>query len=118
MAEQCARNGFVDDAAFADAFAAQLNSLPPMERRSRFGVMAASAALTDAGFKGNGDVHLGVAVGSGIPERDMNDMLLAMTDAGPSWDALYARRGWLNPDLRAGNDQLGAVIARMFPEPS
>lgn len=103
----------VDDAAFADAFAAQLDSLPPMERRSRFGAMAASAALADAGFKGNGDVHLGVAVGSGIPERDMNDMLLAMTDAGPSWDALYARRAGLNPALRAGNDQLGAVIARM-----
>lgn len=103
----------VDDAAFAAAFSSQLESLPPMERRSRFGVMAAYAAMQDAGLS-DGYVRLGVAVGSGVPERDMTDMLLAMTPDGPRWEALYARRNELNPSLRAGNDQLGAVIARLF----
>ncbi|WP_039912634.1 beta-ketoacyl-[acyl-carrier-protein] synthase family protein [Cellvibrio mixtus] len=103
----------VDDAAFTAAFAGLVESLPPMERRSRFGAMAAYAAMHDAGLIDK-DLRLGVAVGSGIPERDTADMLLAMTDAGPSWDAFYARRAQLNPALRGGNDQLAAVIARQF----
>lgn len=104
----------VDDAAFAAAYTGPLEALPPMERRSRFGAMAAYAAMHDAGLAADSDIHLGVAVGSGIPERDSTDMLLAMTENGPSWDAFYARRNELNPALRAGNDQLGAVIARLF----
>lgn len=103
----------VDDAAFTTAFADHLETLPPMERRSRFGAMAAYAAMADAGIA-PGEMDIGVAVGSGIPERDMTDMLLAMTDEGPQWDALYARRNELNPALRAGNDQLAAVIARLL----
>lgn len=104
----------VDDSAFEKAFAGPLECLPPMERRGRFGAMAAYAAMHDAGLAASDDVVLGVAAGSGIPERDMTDMLLAMTGEGPSWNALYARRNELNPALRAGNDQLSAVIARLF----
>lgn len=104
----------VDDAAFAGAFGSELEVLPPMERRSRFGAMAAYSAMQDAGFTSYDSLELGVASGSGVPERDVADMLLAMTQHGPSWEAFYARRKQLNPALRAGNDQLAAQIARRF----
>jgi 3-oxoacyl-[acyl-carrier-protein] synthase II len=102
----------IDDAQFTSYFAAQLATLPPMERRSQFGLMAAHQAINDAGLSGVIGLNMGVAVGSGIPERHTPDMLLAMDEEGPSWQTLYAKRDLLNPAMRSGNDQLAALIAR------
>jgi 3-oxoacyl-[acyl-carrier-protein] synthase II len=102
----------VDNAQFASYFSAQLSAQPPMERRSQFGLMAAHQAMNDAGLLGKTGLNMGVAVGSGIPERYTPDMLLAMGDGGPDWQTLYAKREQLNPAMRSGNDQLAALIAR------
>lgn len=83
----------------------------PMERRSRFGLMAAHRALADAGLAIQGN-RIGVAVGSGVPERSAADMMLALGEDGPSWDRLYRRRAERNPGLRYGNDHLAVLIAR------
>lgn len=102
----------VNTAKFAACFATQLATQPPMERRSQFGLMAAYQAMKDAGLYGATDLSLGVAVGSGVPEHYVPNMLLAMDVTGPSWQTLYAQRDQLNPALRNGNDQLAALIAR------
>lgn len=102
----------VDNAQFASYFFAQLSAQLPMERRSQFGLMAAHQAMNDAGLLGKTGLNMGVAVGSGIPERYTPDMLLAMGDSGPDWQTLYAKREQLNPAMRSGNDQLAALIAR------
>lgn len=82
-----------------------------MERRSRFGLFAAHRAVLDARLAMSGD-RLGVAVGSGVPERSAADMMLALGEDGPSWERLYARRDERDPALRHGNDHLAALIAR------
>ncbi len=91
----------------------------PMERRARFGMVAARQALIDAGLGcpesgAKINARFGVAIGSGTPERDLDDMLLAMGPDGPCWEHLYAQRGRLNPRLRADNDHLAASIARAY----
>ncbi|GAB3549621.1 beta-ketoacyl-[acyl-carrier-protein] synthase family protein [Noviherbaspirillum agri] len=101
----------VDDAAFAQEIADMPELRQPMERRSRFGLLAAHRALRDAGLAAQGS-RIGVAVGSGVPERSAADMMLALGEDGPRWDRLYARRGERDPSLRNGNDHLAALIAR------
>ncbi|HEY0844122.1 MAG TPA: beta-ketoacyl synthase N-terminal-like domain-containing protein, partial [Noviherbaspirillum sp.] len=101
----------VDDAAFAQEVADMPELRQPMERRSRFGLLAAHRALRDAGLAAQGS-RIGVAVGSGVPERSAADMMLALGEDGPRWDRLYARRGERDPSLRNGNDHLAALIAR------
>ena len=87
----------------------------PMERRSRFGLVAARHAMEDAGLHERHDgSRTGVAIGSGTPERRMADMLLALGPQGPSWQRLYEQRDHLDPALRAGNDHLAASIARRW----
>ena len=98
-----------------EAYFAQAGELAqPMERRSRFGLMAARQALADAGMAGKLGPNTGVAIGSGVPERCTADMLLALGAEGPSWEQLYQRRAQLNPSTRPGNDHLSALIARSY----
>ena len=104
----------VDSADFEQYFTSVTELQQPMERRSRFGLMAARQALLDAGLHGQGDHSMGVAIGSGVPERDNADMMLALGVDGPSWESLYARRKQLNPSMRPGNDHLAALIARSY----
>lgn len=99
---------------FERYFAAAGELAQPMERRSRFGLMAARQALKDAGLTGQLGQNTGVAVGSGVPERCAADMLLAIGPGGPSWDQLYQRRDQLDPSMRSGNDHLSALIARSY----
>lgn len=87
-----------------------------MERRSRFGVAAARAALRDAGIKeGEGGLgRLGVLVGSGVAEQDRDDLFQAMGTDGPSWENYFKNIEKLNPDTGNfhTNDSLAAAIAR------
>ncbi|UXI69104.1 beta-ketoacyl-[acyl-carrier-protein] synthase family protein [Tahibacter amnicola] len=88
----------------------------PMERRSRFGMAAVDEAIADAGdsLLASPAMRVGVAIGSGVPERDPADMLLAMQADGPSWAELYRRVDALNPHsgLVNSNDHLAARAAR------
>lgn len=104
----------IDNAEFEEYFAAVDELRQPMERRSRFGLMAARQALQVAGLLGKPDSSMGVTIGSGVPERHNPDMLLAMGEGGPNWERLYARRQELNPSMRHGNDHLAALIARSY----
>nr|ABW82985.1 3-oxoacyl-(acyl-carrier-protein) synthase II [uncultured bacterium pEAF66] len=104
----------VDLADFERTFARAAELAQPMERRSRFGLMAARGALADAGLAGKVRHNTGVAVGSGVPERCSADMLLALGPAGPRWENLYARRAELNASMRPGNDHLAALVARSY----
>ncbi|MES2263787.1 MAG: beta-ketoacyl-[acyl-carrier-protein] synthase family protein [Pseudomonadota bacterium] len=104
----------VDQADFSQYFSHAEELKQPMERRSRFGLMAARQALADAGLSGRLDPGTGVAMGSGVPERFEADMLLALGPQGPDWEHLYERRAQLNPSMRAGNDHLSALIARSY----
>lgn len=100
----------IDIDTFEQEFSAVSALRQPMERRSRFGLIAAHQAVIDAGL----DIHrtqVGVAVGSGVPERCTADMMLALGDDGPAWERLYARRDKLHSALRHGNDHLSALIA-------
>lgn len=89
-----------------------------MEKRSRFGMAAADEAWADAGLTSNPwpSGRVGVAIGSGVPDRDPADLLLAMTDEGPDWQRLYQQLAALNPNsgLLNSNDQLATLIARQF----
>jgi 3-oxoacyl-[acyl-carrier-protein] synthase II len=109
--------GHVDDEAFSARFSYLPHIRRPMERRIRFGLAAADAALSDAGFGKNPmDGRIGVAVGSGVPQRDPEDMMHAITGEGASWGALFQRRDLLSPgsSLAHGNDALTALIARRY----
>ena len=103
----------VDRTAFEQRHGALPQLQEPMELRARFGLVAAQQAMADAGLHGwPVGLRTGVAVGSGTPERDTADMLLALGPGGPSWQRLYEQRHGLNPNLRDGNDHLAASIAR------
>ena len=104
----------IDLADFEQYFANAAELAQPMERRSRFGLMAARQALADAGLAGKPSPNMGVAIGSGVPERCATDMLLALGADGPHWEHLYRRRAELNPSMRPGNDHLSALIARSY----
>jgi 3-oxoacyl-[acyl-carrier-protein] synthase II len=104
----------VDDDTFWQRFGHLEHLREPMERRVRFGLAAAWDALADAGL---GDVPrlgtVGVAIGSGVPERSPDEMMLALTEEGSSWGAVFQHRARLSPDsgLLCGNDALTARIA-------
>lgn len=85
----------------------------PNERRTRFGLAAALQAVEDAGLV-EGGPRMGVAIGSGVPERSIADMLLAVGPNGPDWQHLYRQRAALNSALRHGNDHLAGLIARRY----
>ena len=88
-----------------------------MERRSRFGLAAAEEALRDSGVTEGvfERERLGVAIGSGVPQRDAADMLLAIGEEGPEWRYLIERREHLNPNtgLFHSNDHLAAMCAAL-----
>ncbi len=104
----------VDDHDFAKRFGDLPHLKQPMERRVRFGLAATLDALADAGVKNVSTLGtVGVAVGSGVPERDPDDFLLALTAQGPRWDELFRNKAHLNPGtgLTCGNDALAMRIA-------
>lgn len=104
----------VDDGSFSERFGTLEHLKKPMERRMRFGLAAASEALSDAGLdNGSERGTVGVAVGSGVPDRDPEDLMWALTEHGPSWDELFRNRDKLNPGsgLTCSNDALAARIA-------
>jgi len=104
----------VDKEAFAAAFAGEGLFDEPMEHRTAFGLAAARSAIRDAGFAPGGEAlrHAAVVVGSGTPERDPADMLLALDAQGRAIDRLAERRAALNPRLRQNNDALAEMIGR------
>jgi len=107
----------VDDCSFANRFSGLPFLQKPMERRIRFGMAAAAEAIADAGLDDISSLgRVGVAVGSGVPDRDPDDFMLALTEQGPSWDALFSKRDQLNPGsgLTWTNDALGASIAEQY----
>ncbi|HSC79093.1 MAG TPA: beta-ketoacyl-[acyl-carrier-protein] synthase family protein [Chitinolyticbacter sp.] len=108
----------VDWDAFQCAYRSAFWWQTPMERRSRFGLAAAEQAVNDAGLTllAGDERRLGVTIGSGVPERDPADLLLALGSDGPDWQRLYRRVAELNPNsgLVNSNDQLAALIARRF----
>lgn len=97
---------------FESQFSSELQKMPNMDARTAFGIIAAKQALADAALPSSQESSAAVCVGSGVPERDMADMFLAMTENGPSWQALYAQCEKLNTAMRAGNDHLAALIAK------
>ncbi|RNF85403.1 beta-ketoacyl-[acyl-carrier-protein] synthase family protein [Montanilutibacter psychrotolerans] len=102
--------------AFADAHRGSSWWETPMERRSRFGMAALDEAVADAGevLRSHAPSRIGIAIGSGVPERDPADMLLAVGEKGPCWSNLYRRAAELNPDsgLINSNDHLAVLAAR------
>lgn len=103
----------VDRAALASAFAAEGIFAESMEWRTAFGLAAARSALRDAGLEPGAEAlrEAAVVLGSGVPERDPDDMLLALGGEAPSWDNLIRERGRRNPRLRRNNDALAALAA-------
>jgi len=87
----------------------------PMERRTRFGLAAAFEALADAGLApAELPRRSGIAMGSGVPERDPADMHLALGPDGPDWRLLHRRADQLNPNsgLLNSNDHLSMSLAQ------
>lgn len=102
----------VDDAEFA-AHYPEL-AAEPGERRIRFGRAAAQQALADAGVSDPESLRVtGVAVGSGVPERDPLELLPALDGERTSWRTLLDNRDRLSPDsgLFHTNDALACGIA-------
>lgn len=88
---------------------------PPPERRTAFGLEAARQALEDGRWSAD-HARMGVAIGSGVPERDPRDLLLAIGPEGATWQRWIERRGELSPGsgLRCTSDSLAARVARQF----
>lgn len=107
----------VDWDAFSAAYGNRSWWSQSMERRSRFGLAAAEEALRHSGIgdRGPSVESIGVAIGSGVPERDADDMLMAIGEGGPDWRHLYENRARLNPDtgLFHSNDHLAAMCATL-----
>ncbi|WP_216819954.1 beta-ketoacyl synthase [Zoogloea sp. LCSB751] len=89
----------------------------PMEKRTRFGLAAALEALADAGLvPAELPLRSGIAMGSGVPERDPADMHLALGPNGPDWRLLHQRAAELNPNsgLLNSNDHLSMSLAQVL----
>ena len=103
----------VDWEAFVARFADEGIFDEPMERRTAFGAAAAREAIRDAGLepKAGALKKAAVIMGSGVPERDPADMLLALggTDAVTQ---MIEQRKKRNPRLRQNNDALSDVVGR------
>uniref|UniRef100_UPI0029C77B69 beta-ketoacyl-[acyl-carrier-protein] synthase family protein n=1 Tax=Pseudomonas laurentiana TaxID=2364649 RepID=UPI0029C77B69 len=89
----------------------------PLERRSRYGWIAASQALSDSGLTREDVREAALLCASGAPQHMLSDMLRsAAPQAGeaPAWKYLMKRQAELDPcgSLRQGNDRLVQVIAK------
>jgi 3-oxoacyl-[acyl-carrier-protein] synthase II len=104
----------VDRQALEESFGGEGILDGAMEHRTAFGAAAARRALRDAGLEPGTEPLRGTAVvvGSGVPERDPADMLLALGDGGPSWNHLIRNRSRRNPRLRQNNDALADLVSR------
>jgi 3-oxoacyl-[acyl-carrier-protein] synthase II len=103
----------VDDAQFARRFAALADSAWRLERRQRFGLAAAAEALSDAGLDGAMRARCGVATGSGVPERDPDDISELLDGQSVRWEALLQCPNPQPRSLANSNDQLAADIGRL-----
>lgn len=130
-AEHCVRpwqpDG-VEDGTFAVRYAAAVDmSLLPealrdhpawtvaLEKRSRFGWVAATQAVNDSRLAPEQLREAAVLCASGAPQHMLADMLLTQAADGraPGWQHLMPRAGQVNTDgsLRQSNDRLARVIA-------
>ena len=103
----------VDKEALARAFADEAIFNEPMEYRTAFGVAAARSAIRDAKLEPQ-DAYLknaAVVMGSGVPERDIGDMILALDSEGRSIEHMIRCRAERNPRLRQNNDALSELIS-------
>lgn len=104
----------VDDAAFATRFPEFASAALRLERRQRFGLAAAAQALADAGLDADTRACCGVATGSGVPERDPDEVKALLHGELARWDQLLYS-GHLSPvGLINTNDQLAADISRRY----
>ena len=119
----------VQDGAFPVRYAAPVDSglLPdylqghpawqmPLEKRSRFGWVAASQAVTDSGLHLAQLREAAVLCASGAPAHMLQDMLLTFSDEPhetPAWRHLMGRVEQVNPagSLCQSNDRLARLIA-------
>ena len=119
----------VQDGAFPVRYAAPVDSglLPdylqghpawqmPLEKRSRFGWVAASQAVTDSGLHLTQLREAAVLCASGAPAHMLQDMLLTFSDEPhetPAWRHLMGRVEQVNPagSLCQSNDRLARLIA-------
>lgn len=103
----------VDWEIFADRYKTESWWEKSQEKRARFGMAAGLEAITQANWSPSYKGRLGIAIGSGVPERVPQDMLLAFKDGTLSWENLYQQASHLNPHsgLQHGNDQLATHLA-------
>ncbi|MFJ4194753.1 beta-ketoacyl-[acyl-carrier-protein] synthase family protein [Pseudomonas sp. NPDC089534] len=87
----------------------------PLERRSRFGWVAATQAVADSRLSPGQLRDAAVLCASGAPQHMLADMLLAQAPDGrePDWSHLMSRSAQVSGEgsLRQGNDRLARVIA-------
>lgn len=88
----------------------------PLEKRSRWGWVAASQAITDSGLSPAQLRDAAVLCASGVPAHNIQDMLLSVCDeqnALPAWQYLMDRANQVDAvhSLRQSNDRLARVIA-------
>ncbi|MFI7836218.1 beta-ketoacyl-[acyl-carrier-protein] synthase family protein [Pseudomonas asiatica] len=87
-----------------------------LEKRTRFGWVAATQAISDSGLSPEQLRGAAVLSASGAPAHRLQDMLLSLADdpaQAPSWAQLMARQAQVDPDssLCQSNDRLARVIA-------
>ena len=89
-----------------------------LEKRSRFGWVAATQAVADSGLSPSQLREAAVFCASGTPQHMLADMLLTLdqNSTAPSWEHLMPRACQLNAEgsLRQSNDRLARVIADGF----
>ena len=88
----------------------------PLEKRSRWGWVAASQAITDSGLSPAQLRDAAVLCASGVPAHNIQDMLLSVCDeqnAPPAWQYLMDKADQVDAvhSLRQSNDRLARVIA-------
>ena len=86
-----------------------------LEKRSRFGWVAATQAVNDSGLSVAQMRDAAVLCASGAPQHMLADMLLTQSADGtaPGWENLLPRAAEVSADgsLRQSNDRLARVIA-------
>ncbi|WP_330210770.1 beta-ketoacyl-[acyl-carrier-protein] synthase family protein [Pseudomonas sp. AM4(2022)] len=88
----------------------------PLEKRSRWGWVAASQAITDSGLSPAQLRDAAVLCASGVPAHNIQDMLLSVCDqqnTPPAWRYLMDKASQVDAvhSLRQSNDRLARVIA-------
>jgi len=91
----------------------------PLEKRSRYGWVAASQAVADSGLDAADLREAAVLSASGAPHHMLDDMRLALAEepgAGADWAYLMRRadRVHAGGSLRQASDRLARVIAEHF----